>query len=90
MVAQRLPPALPQLPDPSSIDAAKPEEIVSFLSSLTATLSRHLQQRPTPYQIQDQVLLNGADGLSYRVRVDGTGALVAEPLGSVNDAPVPP
>jgi len=90
MATRPLAPSIPRLPDPSGLDMKDGEAVREYLTVLTSSLTKHLAQRPTPNQASSGLILKGEDGKNYRVRVDASGALISEPLGTVNPAPVPP
>lgn len=85
-----LPPAHARLPDPSNVDMSDGTAVRGFLTSLTSALIGHLNQRPPAGTAQDSRIFKAPDGKNWMVSVAVDGTLVSEPVGSVQDSPVPP
>lgn len=85
-----MPPSMPRLPDPSGVDVTNPLALQEYLTLLTSSLSKHLQQRPTPQTASQGRLMQSPSGKTFNLTVNDDGTIIATPFGTAQDAIVPP
>ncbi len=64
-----------RLPDPSTLDVTKPEDLANYLRTLNTALANAFSQRPAATMPTAATLLSAPDGAVYEVYVDEIGAL---------------
>lgn len=85
-----MPPSLPRLPDPGSVDTSDPHALREYLTLLTSSLAKHLQQRPTMSTAANGRLYQSPSGRTFNLTIDDDGNVVATPFGSAQDRILPP